>query len=122
MVAGVKLLFKILETGPLKDRVVRRLEPAGGALPDSELEAYIRGVARPSLHTAGTCRMGPGNDAVVDERLRVRGIEGLRVADASIIPTLPACNLNAPAMMIGERAAELIREDDRDGALTDVAA
>jgi choline dehydrogenase len=66
--------------------------------------------------------MGPGNDAVVDERLRVRGIQGLRVADASIIPTLPACNLNAPAMMIGERAAELIGEDDRDGALTAVAA
>jgi choline dehydrogenase len=91
-------------------------------IPDSELENYIRHVARPSLHTAGTCRMGTGADAVVDARLRVRGVDGLRIADASIIPTLPACNLNAPVMMIGERAAELIREDGRDRASPAAAA
>lgn len=112
MVRGVRLLFEILDTAPLKGRVVRRIEPAG-TVSDAELEDYIRRVARPSLHTAGTCRMGSGPDAVVDARLRVHGIEGLRVADASIMPSLPACNLNAPVMMIGERAAELIKADAR---------
>ncbi|MEM9443111.1 MAG: GMC family oxidoreductase, partial [Pseudomonadota bacterium] len=63
-------------------------------------------------HPIGTCRMGPrGGRTVVDERLRVHGIDGLRVADASIMPTMVSGNTNGAAMMIGEKAAELIRED-----------
>ncbi|EQD81554.1 hypothetical protein N599_35520, partial [Saccharopolyspora erythraea D] len=72
----------------------------------------IREFARRSVgtyhHQAGTCRMGVDELAVVDPDLRVRGIEGLRVADASIMPVVPSCNTNAPSIMIGEKAADLI--------------
>jgi len=59
----------------------------------------------------GTCRMGQGSDTVVDERLRVHGIQGLRVADASVFPTMPSGNTNAPTIMVGEKAADLIRAE-----------
>jgi len=76
------------------------------------LEAMDRN-ARTGNHTTGTCSMGPGPDAVVDDRLRVRGVRNLRVADCSIMPTIISGNTNAPAMAVGWRAADLIREDSR---------
>jgi choline dehydrogenase len=80
-----------------------------------QLEADIRNRADTQYHPACTCKMGPASDplAVVDERLRVRGIEGLRVADASIMPTMIGGNTNAPSIMIGEKAAEMMRADAR---------
>ena len=68
-------------------------------------------VTSPGVHATGTCRMGPAGDSVVDSKLRVHGVDGLRVVDCSIMPLPPAGNTNGPAMVIGWRAAELILED-----------
>ena len=78
--------------------------------PDA-LRTYVRETAITYHHQVGTCKMGTDADAVVDPRLRVRGIEGLRVADASIMPMVTTGNTNAPSIMIGERAAEFVLAD-----------
>jgi choline dehydrogenase len=72
------------------------------------LSEFIAATSTTVWHPAGTCGMGRGRDAVVDPQLRLHGIEGLRVADASVIPTVPAGNINAACIMIGERCAELV--------------
>ncbi len=77
----------------------------------AELRDFVRRRMELLYHPAGTCRMGSGEDAVVDSRLRVFGVDGLRVADASVMPTVVSGNLNAPTIMIGTRAAELIGAD-----------
>jgi choline dehydrogenase len=73
------------------------------------MHAFIRRHAQTLYHPVGTCAMGAGDDAVVDTELRVRGVEGLRVVDASVMPTVPRGNTNAPTIAIAERAADLIR-------------
>jgi choline dehydrogenase len=83
--------------------------PARNDLDDRELEAFVRAKAETVYHPIGTCRMGSDDASVVDTQLRVRGVEGLRVIDASVMPTLIGGNTNAPTMMIAERAADLIR-------------
>jgi choline dehydrogenase len=80
---------------------------------DVEFEENLRITANSNLHPVGTCRMGPEGDSVVDPRLRVYGIDGLRVADAAIMPTVPAGNTNAPSIMIAEKVADMILEDAR---------
>lgn len=76
---------------------------------DASLDAFIRDTANLAMHPVGTCAMGQGADAVVDSELRVIGVEGLRVVDASVMPTVPGANTNASTIMIGEKAADLIR-------------
>ena len=75
---------------------------------DDEIDAYTRETAGVTQHPVGTCTMGHGSMSVVDPQLRVHGIEGLRVVDASIMPTVPGGNTNAPTIMVGEKAADLI--------------
>ena len=83
--------------------------PGPEAASDADLDAFVRANANSAYHPCGSCRMGKDGEAVVDPELRVRGLQGLRVADASIMPRITAGNINAPCMMIGARAAELIR-------------
>ena len=82
--------------------------PARDDLSDAELADFVRAKAETVYHPVGSCRMGSDDDAVVDPQLRVRGVAGLRVVDASVMPTLPGGNTNAPTIMIAERAADLI--------------
>lgn len=96
---------------PLAGHVAAELLPGAGCDSDEQILDAFRRLSTSGLHGTGTCRMGPDAAAVVDERLRVRGVEGLRVADCSVIPVLISGNTNAPAMAVGWRAADLILED-----------
>jgi choline dehydrogenase len=105
--------LRILNAEPLK-RVISQIDfPLRADADRDEWRRYLRQAAFRANHPAGTCRMGPDDDAVVDPRLRVRGVDGLRVVDASIIPVIPRANTNAPVLMIAEKAAAMIREDRR---------
>jgi choline dehydrogenase len=76
---------------------------------DDEILGWVQQNSQTAYHPIGTCRMGPGPNAVVDAQLRVHGLRNLRVADASIFPTMPSGNTNAPSILVGEKAADLIR-------------
>ena len=91
--------------GPLR---VTELAPGESRASDDEILDWVRQAAETTYHPVGTCRMGQDTMAVVDSELRVRGVAGLRVADASVMPTLTSGNTNAPAIMIGEKAADMI--------------
>ncbi len=113
LVRGVKLARRILRAPSLARLISHELAPGRNGeedLPDSVLEEHIRTVLKTVYHPCGTCKMGKASDpqAVVDSRLRVHGVPRLRVADASIMPTLVSGNTNAPAIMIGQRCADFI--------------
>jgi choline dehydrogenase len=108
LVEGVKLARRIAGQPALRNIVDGELWPGGKAQSDGEIEDFVRQQAFTLYHPVGTCRMGVGADAVVDPQLRVRGLTGLRVVDASVMPAITRGNTNAPTIMIAERAAQLM--------------
>jgi len=111
MIAGMRLAREIAAQTPLRETVIKELKPGAANVERDELEADLRRRLMLIYHPVGTARMSDTQDgAVVDSRLRVHGLEGLRVIDASIMPTITGGNTNAPTIMIAERAADLIRE------------
>jgi choline dehydrogenase len=109
LIRGLRIARQVFETQPLAGLVDEEVSPGKGVQTDAEFEAYLKTACLVSHHPVGTCTMGHGDMAVVDPQLRVRGIEALRVCDASIMPTVPGGNTNAPSIMVGEKAADLIR-------------
>ena len=110
---AMRLVRRVTQQPALAKYVVREVRPGPALTSDGELEDYFRASIFPSYHPVGTCKMGSDALAVVDAQLRVHRVAGLRVADASIMPTIPASNTNAAAIMIGEKAADLMREAAR---------
>jgi len=111
MISGIRQLRKILATEPMASRIVSELVPGPDVKTDEQLVDFMEREGQCAFHPAGTCKMGKDDMAVVDERLRVRGVERLRVVDASIMPIVISGNTNAPTIMIGEKGADMIRAD-----------
>lgn len=111
MVEAVKIGRRIMRSPPLAEHREAELEPGEAIDDDAAIENYIRRRAETIYHPVGTCRMGQGEDAVVDERLRVHGLEAVRVVDASIMPSIVGGNTNAPTTAIAEKAADMIIAD-----------
>ena len=110
-IAAVRLAREIVESPPIAETIAEELQPGRAVQSDAEILDYVRNTGTITHHMVGTCRMGQDSMAVVDERLRVRGLEGLRIADASIMPTIPSGNTNIPSIMIGEKCAAMVLED-----------
>jgi len=111
MIDMVKLVRHYMRQPALAPFVAEEIVPGPAVETDDQIGEALEWLTSPGIHGTGTCRMGPAADSVVDSRLRVHGVEGLRVVDCSVMPVPPAANTNGPAMVIGWRAAELIRQD-----------
>ena len=111
LISGVKQVDQIFQSPALAKHVQGKISPATPPQSDAEWEHALRSSCGIGYHPVGTCRMGGDAGAVVDPRLKVRGVRGLRVVDASVMPIMPAANTNAPAIMVGEKGADMILED-----------
>lgn len=111
MIDGIRMTRDVIAQKAFDPYRGRELAPGPDKMSDTELIEWLRATAMTTFHPVGTCRMGNDTMAVVDARLKVRGLDGLRVADASIMPIISSGNTNAPAIMIGERASDFILED-----------
>ena len=109
LIAGVRLARRVLGEAPLADHVTGELLPGEAAVDDDALHAHLRARSQTLYHPVGTCRMGEDDASVVTPDLRVRGLDGLRVVDASVLPALPRGHTNWPTVMVAERAAGLMR-------------
>ncbi|GAB1581046.1 GMC family oxidoreductase [Phyllobacterium phragmitis] len=108
-IEGLKIAREIMSQPALKPYVLAERLPGAGAVTDEDLFDYGCANAKTDHHPVGTCKMGTDAMAVVDLELKVRGIEGLRVCDSSVMPRVPSCNTNAPTIMVGEKGADIIR-------------
>ncbi len=111
--SGLEIAQEIAAQSPLRELAAEQVEPAGPLSSVAAVDAHIDRTLTTIFHPVGTCRMGRDTDAVVDPSLRVHGLSGLSVADASIMPVITSGNTNAPAIMIGERAVELLLSSAR---------
>ena len=114
--AGLKFGRRIAATAPMADCVDYEISPGRDVQSDEDLLAHCRQNGLSLLHSVGTCKMGVDDQAVVDPRLKVHGLEGLRIADASIMPRIVTGNTNAASIMIGEKGASMILEDAKETA------
>jgi choline dehydrogenase len=109
MTRGVERLLQTVRSGPVARHIAGPFLPGVSDPTESDIVDHLRRTTQTLYHPVGTCAMGQGDQAVVDPELRVYGVEGLRVADASVMPVVPRGNTNAPTIMIGEKAADLLR-------------
>jgi choline dehydrogenase-like flavoprotein len=108
--AGLRICAEIARSPALTDLIGKVARPRGATgLGDETLERALNSLSHTLYHPVGTCRMGSDDASVVDPELRVRGLDGLRVADASVMPTIIRGHTHAPSVLIGEKAADLIR-------------
>jgi choline dehydrogenase-like flavoprotein len=114
---AIRLTRKIVAGSALARFEPKEMMPGTDVQSDAEILAYARQTVITDFHQSGTCKMGPDAMAVVDDRLRVHGMTGLRVIDASIMPNVVCGNTNAPTMMIAEKGAAMVNEDRRAGVL-----
>src|SRR5690606_37201092 len=110
LIEGMKMAKKIADAMPVKKLNIRETEPGPRGATEEGLLEYIRASADTAFHFCGTARMGQDDMAVVDPQLRVRGMQGLRVIDASVMPTQASANINPAVLMIGEKGADLVRQ------------
>jgi choline dehydrogenase-like flavoprotein len=110
--AGIRMAREIFNQPTVRAFASVEIAPGPDKTSDADIDEYARATATTVYHPLGTCKMGPDSDsmAVVDPQLRVRGIDGLRVVDASVMPDLVGGNINAPVIMIAEKASDLIRD------------
>ena len=116
MIGGMRVARQVGEASALGKYREEELYPGTALQSDEELLEYARATGATTYHVMGTAKMGTKDDpmAVTDDRLRVRGIEGLRVIDASVMPTMPSGNINAPVIMVAEKGADMMLADARD--------
>jgi 4-pyridoxate dehydrogenase len=108
--AGFRVARDLAAQPSMKPFIAAEFFPGPACQSDDEIDAHIRNTSITVHHPAGTCRMGADSDSVVDQELRVRGVQGLRVVDASVMPDLVCGNINAAVIMIAEKASDLIRQ------------
>ena len=110
MVDGFRMMRKIVDAPPMDAYRDSEFSPGASVGSDEQILTWIRQNSQTAYHPVGTCRMGPaGPRTVVDDKLRVHGLDGLRIADASIFPTMPSGNTNAPSIMVGEKMADILK-------------
>ena len=113
VVGGLRFLRRLFAAPALAKYVVAETEPGAGVQSDDELLEYARRSGTTVFHASCSCRMGPDPMSVVDDRLRVHGLQGLRVIDASVMPAVTSTNTNAPTIMIAEKGAAMVRQAAR---------
>ncbi|MFK8054217.1 MAG: GMC family oxidoreductase, partial [Woeseiaceae bacterium] len=117
LTAACRFVRDVVSRKPFCDFVLDERTPGTDLKTDEQWEQYLRKTVDPTYHPVGTCRMGTPEDAVVNERLQVHGITGLRIVDASVFPSHVSANTNGPVLMVAEKAADMIK-DDQDGRST----